>query len=77
MNPIPAVGQLWESTNPRDQDVMTGYRRRMEVVAIADPYAFLRNVKTGRLTRISFYRLTYSLGGRGYRFIASSMRVKP
>ena len=61
--PEPAVGQVWESVDPRE------FRRRMEIVRIDGEYAHMKNLKTGRMTRIHLHRLTHSLGRRGYGFV--------
>jgi len=67
--PEPAVGQVWESTDPRDYDPQTRMSRRMTIVGFEGNWALMRNRKTGRLTRINFHRLNNTLGRRGYRHV--------
>lgn len=63
MNPEVRIGQVWRSTDTRDGD------RRMEVTSFTPHYAYMKNLTTGRRTRISLSRLGHSLGDRGYRLL--------
>ena len=63
MNPAPKPGQVWQSTDPRDGD------RSLIVEWVGPFHVEARNVKTCRLSRISVWRMTHSLGRRGYRLL--------
>lgn len=63
MNPMPKIGQVWESTDPRDGG------RRVAVAYVGPRLVSVRNVDTRRLSTILLRRMTRSLGKRGYRLI--------
>ena len=67
MNPEPMVGQVWQSTDPRDGD------RSLLVTHVNDTRAYVRNVENWRRSSIDIWRMTNSLGKRGYRLLLEEM----
>ena len=63
MNPLPKVGQVWGSNDPRDAD------RQMVVTHVGNLMVFLKNLKTGRHSSIAMRRMRSLLGRRGYRLV--------
>ncbi len=63
MNPMPATGQVWESTDTRDGG------RLLFVAYVGTIYVSMRNTTTGRRSFIQMWRMRRSLGDRGYRLV--------
>ena len=63
MNPTVRIGQVWKSKDTRDGD------RKMEVMSFSPRYAYMKNLASGRRTRIHLDRLRRSLGDRGYELV--------
>lgn len=63
------VGQIYESTDPRDQ------RRRIQIRSVnrydvLNPHAEVVNTTTNRRTKIRLHSLRPTLGKRGWRLVS-------
>ncbi len=67
MNPKPIPGQVWQSTDLRDNG------RSLVVTHVNGPWVFVKNVKTGRHSTIAVWRMMHSLGTRGYRLLLEKL----
>ncbi len=66
-NPEVRIGQVWQSTDPRDGG------RQMIVESFGPLYAYMKCVATGRRSTIKKHRMRYSLGGRGYELVSDPL----